>query len=83
MKKIVSLVLMVAMLMTGLVAVAEGTTDEFDVSVDAQRLASWASQRFHPLPELKSKADSLWDAGDLQAAAEAIVYAKNANWLAI
>ena len=83
MKKIVSLVLMVAMLMTGLVAVAEGTTDEFDVSVDAAKVSELGIPTVSSVAEMKSKADSLWDAGDYQAAAEAYsIYAKNANWLA-
>ncbi len=83
MKKIVSLVLLVAMLMTGLVAVAEGTTDEFDVSADAAKVSELGIPTVSSVAELKSKADSLWDAGDYQAAAEAYsIYAKNANWLA-
>lgn len=83
MKKIVSLVLMVTMLMTGLVAVAEGTTDEFDVSADAAKVSELGIPTVSSVAELKSKADSLWKAGDYQAAAEAYsIYAKNANWLA-
>lgn len=83
MKKIVSLVLLVAMLMTGLVAVAEGTTDEFDVSADAAKVSELGIPTVSSVAELKSKADSLWDAGDYQAAAEAYsIYAQNANWLA-
>ncbi len=83
MKKIVSLVLLVVLLVTGLVAVAEGTTDEFDVSADAAKVSELGIPTVSSVAELKSKADSLWKAGDYQAAAEAYsIYAKNANWLA-
>lgn len=83
MKKIVSLVLLVVLLVTGLVAAAEGTTDEFDVSADAAKVSELGIPTVSSVAELKSKADSLWKAGDYQAAAEAYsIYAKNANWLA-
>ena len=83
MKKIVSLILLIAMLVTGLVAIAEDTTDEFDVSADAAKVSELGIPTVSSVAKLKSNADSLWNAGDYQAAAEAYsIYAKNANWLA-
>lgn len=83
MKKIVGLVLLVAMLMTSLAATAEGTTDEFDISEDVAKVNELGIPTVSSVAELKNTADSLWNAGDYQAAAEAYsIYAKNANWLA-
>lgn len=71
------------MLMTSLVSVVEGTTDEFDISADTAKVSELGIPTTSPVAELKKKADELWNAGDYQEAAEAYsIYAKNANWLA-
>lgn len=83
MKKMIRLLLLVAVLATCMAAAAEAATDEFDVSADAAKVSELGIPTISSVSTLKENADSLWKAGDYQAAAEAYsLYAKNANWLA-
>lgn len=83
MKKWIAWVLTVAMLLMGTIAVAEGTTDELDISADAAKVSELGVPTAASVAELKSKADALWAEGDWEKAADAYSeYAQEVNWLA-
>lgn len=80
MKKIMSMLLLVCLLTTSVVALGE---DEFDVSADTSKVEELGIPTPSSVNTLRADADNLWRTEDYEKAAPAYaLYAKNANWLA-